>query len=56
MEPTASTIFNGVITAETLAPVMDGVKELLPVVLPTVVAFLALRKGVSFVLSSIRGA
>ena len=52
----SSTIFNGVITAQTLSPVMDGIKELLPVVLPVVVGFLALRKGVSFVLSSIRGA
>lgn len=44
------------ITADTLTPVMDGIKELFPIIVPVVVSFLALRKGWSFLKSQIRGA
>lgn len=55
MENTTS-IFNGAITADTLAPVLNGIKELLPIVIPTAVGFLAFRKGWSFVMSTVKGA
>lgn len=51
----STSMFSGITTA-TLQPVMDGIKELFPIVVPTVVSFLALRKGWSFLKSQIRGA
>ncbi len=55
MEGTTS-IFDGAITSATLQPVLDGIKELLPVVIPVAVGFLAFRKGWSFVMSTVKGA
>lgn len=48
-------MFNS-ITAATLQPVLDGVKELFPVIVPTVVGFLALRKGWRFLKGEIASA
>lgn len=48
-------MFTG-ITAVTFEPVLDGVVELLPIVLPAVIGFIALRKGIAFMLGAIRGA
>lgn len=46
------TLFTGV----DFAQVLSGVKECIPVILPTVVGFIAFRKGLSFVLGMVRGA
>lgn len=48
-------MFDG-ITAATLTPILDGVKELVPVVTGTVIGFLAFRKGWGFLKSAVRGA
>lgn len=48
-------MFEG-ITATTLAPVLDGIKDLIPVVVPTVVGFLAFRKGWAFLKGQVKGA
>lgn len=42
--------------AISLAPVLQGVYDLLPVVIPVCVGFIALRKGISFLFNSIQGA
>lgn len=39
-----------------LSPVLSGVYNLLPVVIPVAIGFIALRKGISFLFSSIQGA
>lgn len=39
-----------------LSPVLQGVYDLLPVVIPVCIGFIALRKGISFLFSSIQGA
>ena len=39
-----------------LMTVMDEIKALIPSVLPVIIAFIGLRKGLSFVKSSLRGA
>ena len=39
-----------------LTPVLSGVYNLLPVVIPVAIGFIALRKGISFLFSSIQGA
>lgn len=45
----ATTTLSGVITAEMLNGVFSEILALLPVVIPVMVSFLALRKGISFV-------
>lgn len=44
------------ITTEMLSGVLDQLTALIPVVIPTVVGFIAIRKGLSFVLGSIKKA
>lgn len=39
-----------------LSPVLQGVYDLLPVVIPVAIGFIALRKGISFLFSSITAA
>lgn len=45
----ATTTLSGVITAEMLNGVFSEILALLPVVIPVMVSFLALRKGIAFV-------
>ena len=44
----ASTMLSGVVTAEMLSGVLNEVIGLLPVVVPVMIGFIALRKGISF--------
>ena len=44
------------VTAELLSGVLDEVVGLLPVVIPVAISFIAIRKGISFVLDSLRSA
>lgn len=39
-----------------LTPVLQGVYDLLPVVIPVAIGFIALRKGISFLFNSISAA
>lgn len=48
-------MFEG-ITAATFSGVLDTIKELIPVVIPATVGFLAFRKGWSFLKGEIRRA
>jgi len=48
-------MFEG-ITAGAFSGVLDGIKELLPVALPTVVGFIAFRKGWAWLKSQLKGA
>ena len=41
-------MLSGVVTAEMLSGVLDEIVALLPVVIPVMVGFIALRKGISF--------
>lgn len=52
----ASTVLGGVITAQMLSGVFNELVALLPVVIPVIIGFLAVRKGLSFVLGSLRRA
>ncbi len=49
------TLFDGV-TAESFSGVLDGILELLPIVLPVVVGFIAFRKGWAWLKGQIKGA
>lgn len=44
------------LTSATFTGVLDEVINLVPIVLPAVIGFLAFRKGWSFIKSAIRGA
>lgn len=48
-------MFTGV-TAEMFTGMFDEIQALVPTVLPTIVTFLAFRKGWSFIQSAIQGA
>ncbi len=50
-----NTMFSG-ITSNTFTGILDTIKDLIPIVIPAVVGFLAFRKGWSFLKSQIKGA
>lgn len=45
-----------IVTADMLGGVLDEIVGLLPVVLPVMISFIALRKGISFIQSVLHGA
>ena len=45
-----------VVTAEMVGGVLDEIIGLLPVIIPAIIGFIAIRKGVSFVLGMLRSA
>lgn len=51
-----SNTLSGIVTQDMLSGVMDEVKGLLPVVIPVSIGYLALRKGLSFLLGTLRRA
>lgn len=52
----ADTVLGGVITGPMLQGVLNEIVGLLPTVLPVVITFLAIRKGISFVIGMLRSA
>lgn len=44
------------ITSGTFSGILDTIKDLIPIVVPSVVGFLAFKKGWSFLKSQIKGA
>ena len=53
---TASTVLSAVVTSDMVSGVLNEVVALLPVILPAAIGFIAIRKGVSFVLGMLRSA
>lgn len=51
-----SSTLTSIVTQDMLSGVMDEVKGLLPVVIPVSIGYLALRKGLSFLLGTLRRA
>lgn len=52
----ASTVLSGIVTTSMLSGVLDEIVGLLPVVIPVSIGFIALRKGISFVLGMLKAA
>lgn len=52
----AATMLGDIVTADMLAGVLDQVIDLLPVILPVMITFIGLRKGISFVQSMLQSA
>lgn len=49
-------MLTGVVTAEMVSGVLDEIVGLLPVMLPACISYIALRKGLSFLTSTLRRA
>ncbi|MBR1442760.1 MAG: hypothetical protein IJ583_04425 [Firmicutes bacterium] len=47
-------VFSG-ITSDSLMTVIDGLKEILPIALPAMLALIGLRKGIAFLKSCLKG-
>lgn len=45
----STTVLSGIVTSNLLGGVLDEVVGLLPVCIPVLITFIALRKGISFV-------
>ena len=56
MENTASTVLSTVVTADMLDGVLGEIVALLPIVLPVMTGFIALRKGIGFIQSVLHSA
>lgn len=52
----AGSVLGSVVTAEMCAGVLDEIVALLPTVLPVTISFIAIRKGISFVTSTLHAA
>lgn len=55
-EQAAATTLSTVVTAEMMSGVFDQIVALLPVCIPVMVSFIALRKGIGFVKSVLHSA
>lgn len=56
-DPAASTTtLNTIVTSDMLGGVLNEIIGLLPVILPVMIGFIALRKGISFVLNMLHSA
>lgn len=53
---TTTTALSGVVTANLLQGVFDEIVALLPVCIPVMVSFIAIRKGISFVRGILKSA
>lgn len=45
-----------IVTSSMLSGVMDEIVGILPIVIPVAIGFIAVRKGIGFLLSSLRAA
>lgn len=45
-----------IVTADMIKGVLDEITGLLPVILPTAISYIGLRKGIAFLFSSLRSA
>lgn len=51
-----TTTLDGIITSTMLQGVLDELVALLPIVIPVMIGFIALRKGISFLRSALESA
>lgn len=56
MFQTAEAVLNTVITSTMVQGVLDEIVGLLPTILPVSITFISIRKGLSFVLGTLRAA
>ena len=56
MENTATGVLSQVVTANMLQGVLTEITSLLPIVIPVMISFIAVRKGIAFVSSILHSA
>lgn len=56
MPQTAEAVLSTVITSSMVQGVLDEIVALLPTILPTAITFIGIRKGISFVVGTLRAA
>lgn len=57
MEPaTTTTVLSGIVTANMLQGVLAEITSLLPIVIPVMIGFIAIRKGIGFLQSILHSA
>lgn len=49
-------MLSSIVTAEMCSGVLNEVTGILPVLIPVSITFIAVRKGISFLISTLRGA
>ncbi len=55
-ETAASTILSEIVTSKMLQGVLNEITGLLPIVIPVMISFIAIRKGIAFVQSVLHSA
>lgn len=53
---TATTVLSTIVNANMLKGVLNEITGILPVVIPTLISFIAIRKGISFLIGTLQGA
>lgn len=53
---TSTTVLSGIVTAQMISGVLNEIVQLLPIILPALIGFIAIRKGIGFLLGSLRSA
>ena len=48
MENTATTVLSSIVNANMLSGVLNEITSLLPIVIPVMITFIAIRKGIAF--------
>lgn len=53
---TTTTVLSGIVTGTMISGVLNEIVSLLPIILPALIGFIAIRKGIGFLLGSLRSA
>lgn len=56
MEGTSAAVLSTIVTGDMLSGVLTEITGLLPVVIPVAIGFIAIRKGIAFLLGTLRAA
>lgn len=49
-------MLSDIVTSQMISGVLNEITGLLPILLPTAISFIAIRKGISFLIGTLRGA
>lgn len=53
---TAAGVLSKIVTSSMLSGVLTEITSMLPVIIPALIGFIAIRKGISFLIGTLRGA
>ncbi len=52
----AAGVLSKIVTSSMLSGVLTEITSILPVIIPSLIGFIAIRKGISFLIGTLRGA